>query len=182
MTRPRRKVLVGLVLFAAAAAMGGGLFAALDSSGVSSPLVGRSDVAAPSFLLENLSGRGTISLRQFRGDDVVLNFWASWCIPCRTEMPLLEAAYRAHHQKVAFVGVDTNDTKGAALAFVRRVNVTYPSAFDPDGNTAPAYGLIGLPDTVFVASDGRIRGRLIGQIDASTLEAALEEAFAPRGS
>ena len=92
-------------------------------------------------------------------------------------MPLLEAAFRAEHGKVAFLGVDTNDTASAAKAFLAQVHVTYPAASDPTASLATSYGLIGLPITVFISPSGKIVGRHIGELQADTLRAALHEAF-----
>ena len=129
---------------------------------------------APAFSLPDLTDpTRTLSLSQFRGRPVLVNFWASWCIPCRKEMPLLEAAYRRVHGLVVFLGVDTNDTSGAALSFLRQTGVTYPSAYDPHGTAATAYGLFGLPTTVFVAPDGKILERHVGALSSDTLTAGV---------
>lgn len=125
---------------------------------------------APPFSQPDLAHPGdAISLAQFRGRPVVVNFWASWCVPCRREMPLLEQRYRALRGRVAFLGVNTNDARGPALAFLRSTHVGYPSTYDPDGSAASAYGLVGLPTTVFVTATGRIAERRIGILDAASL-------------
>jgi len=129
---------------------------------------------APAFSLPDLAyPTRTLSLSQFRGRPVLVNFWASWCVPCRKEMPLLEATYRRVHGRVAFLGVDTNDTRGAALSFLRQTGVTYPSAYDPHGTAATAYGLVGLPTTVFVAPDGKVFERHIGALSSEALTAGI---------
>ena len=149
-----------------------------SQSKTSNVLVGRTEKLAPSFTLANLANPSSqVSLGAFRGKLLVLNFWASWCVPCRTEMPLLERAYRTEQGKVQFLGVDTNDTPSAGLAFYRHVHVTYPAASDPKGAIATRYGLFGLPTTVFISPSGRIIGRFIGQLHTNTLLAALKEAF-----
>ncbi len=114
---------------------------------------------------------------QVEGKPIVLNFWASWCVPCRTEMPLLEGASRRWRGRIEFIGIDTNDPRGAARAFLAKMHVTYPSAFDPNASLAQAYGLFGLPVTVFIAADGRVQGRHIGELNAGALRAALSQAF-----
>jgi cytochrome c biogenesis protein CcmG/thiol:disulfide interchange protein DsbE len=120
----------------------------------------------------------------FRGKPLVLNFWASWCFPCQTEMPLLESASRNADGLVQFVGVDTDDSRGPAITFLRLHHVTYPtlSLADGTGSIGTAYGLIGLPITVFVSADGTMLGRHIGQLDAATLRAALKLAFGRSGA
>ena len=129
---------------------------------------------APAFSLPDLAEPSRVlSLGELRGRPVLVNFWASWCVPCRKEMPVLEAAYRRLHGRVAFVGVDTNDTRNAALAFLRQTGVTYPSAYDPHGTAATAYGLFGLPTTVFVAPDGQMIERHVGALSSGSLAAGI---------
>ena len=125
---------------------------------------------APAFSLPDLTDpTRTLSLSRFRGRPVLVNFWASWCVDCRKEAPLLEAAYRRVGGRVAFVGVDTNDTRGAALSFLHEFDVTYPSVYDPHGTAATAYGLFGLPTTVFVSPGGRILERTVGVLTSGSL-------------
>jgi len=164
----------GLVL------VGGGLYAALtrSDSAVSIVLVDRTNRPAPVVSLADLlTPDRTISSADFRGRDLVVNFWASWCVPCETEMPLLESAYRVDHGRVTFLGVDTNDTRTAAVAFLAKVKVTYDVASDPHGSLATRYRLFGLPTTVFISPSGKVLGRHIGQMTTTTLDAALREAF-----
>lgn len=160
----------------------GGVIAAVSRStgGVASPLVDRTNRPAASFSLPDLrSPTRSLTLSDFRGKDLVVNFWASWCYPCRTEMPLLESAYRTAHGRVQFIGIDSGDQRGAAVDFSEKEHVSYPLAFDPKEQMASSYGIFGLPITVFVSRQGRVLGRLIGQLKASTLRAALKEAFGP---
>jgi cytochrome c biogenesis protein CcmG/thiol:disulfide interchange protein DsbE len=145
-----------------------------DPGRVGSPLVGR---AAPSFKLVSLDGT-TIDLAALRGRPVVLNFWASWCIPCRDEAPLLRAAQERYAARnVAFLGVVYQDSAASALAFVVRYGITYPSLLDPDGRTALDYGVFGIPETYFIAADGTIRAKQIGQLDAASLDREIYEAL-----
>jgi peroxiredoxin len=94
-------------------------------------------------------------------------------------MPLLEQAFQAEHGRVQFLGIDANDTPGAARAFLDQVHVTYPAASDPNGSVATQFSLFGLPTTLFISASGTIVGRYIGQLHSDTLRAALEEAFHP---
>ena len=143
-------------------------------------LVGKTGKPAQSFTLANLSPGGPdLSLNSFRGHPLVINFWASWCIPCRTEMPLLEQAYRSEGGDILFVGIDSNDTLSSARSFVRHVGATYPVVFDGSGSVAIDYGLFGLPTTIFISPSGKIVGRIIGQIHGSSLTSTLKEAFHP---
>ena len=134
--------------------------------------------SAASFSLTSLEEpNGLITLRQFSGRPLVINFWASWCIPCRTEMPALQAAYRQYGSKIDFVGIDINDTQSDARKFVAQVGVTYPTAFDPNGSMSGPYGLFGLPTTVMVDAAGRIVGVHDGGFTSRTLRLALRQAF-----
>jgi len=92
-------------------------------------------------------------------------------------MPLLESAFRSERGKVAFLGIDANDSSSAARAFLAQVHVTYPAVSDPSNGVAIRYGLFGLPTTVFISPTGKILGRHIGELHAATLRAALQEAF-----
>jgi cytochrome c biogenesis protein CcmG, thiol:disulfide interchange protein DsbE len=181
--RHRRHRLTVAVAAALVLAAGAAVFASVSSSGGntgSQPLVDRTYTPAPAFALPGLlTPRRTVSLVDFRGKPLVLNFWASWCFPCQTEMPLLESASRAAHGSVQFVGIDTDDSRSAAVSFLRQHHVSYLSLYlaDGSGTVGTAYGLIGLPITVFVSADGTMLGRHVGQLQAATLRAALKTAF-----
>ena len=132
---------------------------------------------APPWQLPGLSRPSrTVTLAQFRGHPLVINFWASWCPPCRQEMPALERAARQLSGRVSFVGLDTQDQPGAAVAFARRMGVTYPLATD-NVQVYASYGINGLPTTFFVAADGTIVGRQIGGMTQSGLDALVREVF-----
>jgi cytochrome c biogenesis protein CcmG, thiol:disulfide interchange protein DsbE len=144
----------------------------------SDPLVGRTGQPAPAFSLRTLSNTGPdVTLATFRGKPLVINFWASWCVPCRTEMPLLEQAFRAEGGRVQFLGIDANDTPAAARDFLKQVHVAYPLASDETAAVATQFRLFGLPTTVFISPSGKIVGRVIGQLHGDNLRAALQEAF-----
>lgn len=113
----------------------------------------------PDFTLTTLDGDGTISRADLAGQPVVINFWASWCLPCREEAPLLERKWREYReQDVVFLGVVVRDTPKDALAFARNHELTYPMVWDPDQTLAKALGLVGLPQTFFVDASGRFVG------------------------
>ena len=111
------------------------------------------------------------------GHPVVLSFWASWCVPCRQEMPAFQAVHRQAGGAVRFVGIDTRDTTQAALAFVRVTGVTYASGYDPTGATASAWGVFGLPTTLFVSSSGAILARHVGGLSVPELRGDLGRLF-----
>ena len=115
---------------------------------------------APAVSAPLLDGSGSLELAALRGKVVVLNFWASWCAPCRVEMPEFDAAYRAtKRQGVEFVGVATKDGEGAARAFVQRVGISYPNVFDPTGQVTLRFrGLTprAFPYTIVLDRLGRV--------------------------
>jgi cytochrome c biogenesis protein CcmG/thiol:disulfide interchange protein DsbE len=168
----------GLIAVAALVTLAIWLAQSNSTASSSDPLVGRTGQPAPAFSLRTLSNPGRdVTLATFWGRPLVINFWASWCVPCRTEMPLLEQAFRAEHGRVQFLGVDTNDTPAAARDFLKQVHVAYPVVSDETAVVATQFRLFGLPTTVFISSSGKIVGRVIGQLHGDNLRAALKEAF-----
>lgn len=134
--------------------------------------------AAPSWSLPGLRDpSATVTLSQFAGKPVVLNFWASWCPPCRKEMPALAATARRLQGNVAFVGIDTNDQHGAALSFASQTGVKYPLAFDPHASAANNYGVYGLPTTFFISAQGKLLGRQVGGMTAQRLDQLIQQNF-----
>ncbi len=175
---PRRLVVIAVVV--TVAFVGVAILQAVSSTSTSGSkvLVERTNRPAYDFTLHELTSPSrTLSLGSFRGKAIVLNFWASWCVPCRTEMPLLEHAFRELKGTVQFLGVDSNDDQRAGLDFYRRVHGSYPAVSDPSAVLAVRYGLVGFPTTVFVSPSGKVLGRFIGQLNEKNLRAALKEAF-----
>ncbi|MFN8233179.1 MAG: TlpA disulfide reductase family protein [Actinomycetota bacterium] len=130
---------------------------------------------APDFELPLLDDSGSLRLSSLRGSIVVLNFWASWCGPCREEAPDLQATWAAYRDRgVRFVGVDERDDQAAALAFVGEFGITYPSVFDRSGSLADDYAFIGLPSTYVIDADGSIVYRFTGYLDGPTLRSTLD--------
>lgn len=113
---------------------------------------------APDFSLLTFNGE-TVALSELTGNVVVINFWASWCPPCRDEAPYLEATWRKYkNQGVVFIGVDYVDTELEALAFIDEFEITYPNGPDLGTEISQAYRIKGVPETFFVAKDGTLRG------------------------
>ena len=142
---------------------------------IPSPLLGRP--AAP-FALTLFDG-GRFALAEHAGQVVLLNFWASWCVPCREEASLLEATWRTYRDRgVRFVGVNIQDSEEAARAFLREFGVTYPNGPDPGGRIAIDYGVYGIPETFFIGRDGRILAKHVGAIGPERLGASLDATLA----
>jgi cytochrome c biogenesis protein CcmG, thiol:disulfide interchange protein DsbE len=110
-----------------------------------------------------------VSLSDYAGKPLIVNFFASWCSPCQQETPLLARFYRAEHGRVALVGLDENDVAGSALSFTRRHGVSYPVGFDPEVIAASAYGVDALPQTFFLNASHHIVDRIFGALTASDL-------------
>ena len=122
---------------------------------------------APAFSLHRLTGEGDLSLSSFRGKTVVLNFFASWCEPCKREAPYLESVWRRYRSDgLVVLGVDSGDARGDAQRFLTAHGVTYPIVFDPGEKLAQgSYALPGLPVTYVINPAGRIVGdRLLGAV------------------
>ena len=131
--------------------------------------------AAPNFTLANLQdGKGSISLASYKGKPVLVNFWATWCVPCKDEMPLLQAAHDRWGSKVQFVGIDRQDYKPDALRFAQDTRVTYPLAADPDATLDGSYRLRGMPTSVFIDRNGRVVQRVTGPLTRAQLDDGLK--------
>src|SRR4029078_5733956 len=135
---------------------------------------------APQFALSRLDAPGKLKLASLRGKVVVLNFWASWCAPCKSEAPRLEAAWQSYRRDgVVVVGVDAQDFSGDARKFMRAHELTYPNVHDGPGKVLPKYGVTGFPETYFVGRGGRLRGeRSQGGIRRQELAAGIKRALA----
>jgi cytochrome c biogenesis protein CcmG, thiol:disulfide interchange protein DsbE len=121
---------------------------------------------APNFSLRRIDGTGTLDLASLRGKPVVLNFWASWCVPCKGEAKLLEQAWNQYRGSgVVFVGVDYHDVASDARTFLTHHGITYPTVQDGSGMTGDRYGLTGVPETYFIDRRGRLVGtHIVGTI------------------
>lgn len=138
---------------------------------------------APDFSLPVIANGGavgtregaTLSLSDLRGRPVVLNFWASWCEPCRSEAPIMEAAWRDARDRGAVVlGIDVQDLTENAQRFIADHRQTYPHVRDKTDETYNDYGLTGLPETFFIDRAGRVRIHWVGEIDAQQVADGLD--------
>jgi len=138
----------------------------------------RLDRPAPAVLLPSLSGSGTVSLARLAGRPIVLNFWSTTCEVCKKETPALAGVARALGGKVTFVGIDSVDRHGSAMAFITRYAVPYSIAFDPLGTAATQYGVVGLPVTFFLSPSGKtIMGENIGALTSGALRTILHNLY-----
>ena len=126
---------------------------------------------APVFSLESFSG-GTVSLADFEGQPVIINFWASWCAPCRQEMPALEATWQLFRERdlvVVGINLPKSDPEESARAFLDEFGISYPNVFDTRGFTAIDYGVSGIPVTFFVDREGVVTRRFVGTLTEGSL-------------
>lgn len=124
---------------------------------------------APGFEAELLSGDDVLALEELRGKPVVLNFWASWCGPCKDEAPMLREAAQRYGDLVTFVGVDIRDARSDALRFVEAQGLDYAHVRDEDGAIYDAFGLTGQPETFFIDEEGKILEHVPGPLFRDTL-------------
>lgn len=110
-----------------------------------------------------------------RGTPVIVNIWASWCAPCRTETPLLERTWQAHSSEVVILGVASKDVTENSLAFMDEFDVSYPNVFDSSGEIRARLGLRGFPTTYVFGADGTLRTTIVGGLTEQRLAAVLED-------
>jgi cytochrome c biogenesis protein CcmG, thiol:disulfide interchange protein DsbE len=143
----------------------------------SDPLVGH---PAPDFSLAMLrldNGKSALSLSNFKGKPVVLNFWASWCAPCKEEVPLLESTWKqvqARGKDVVILGIDFQDSNNNSLSFLQLYSITYPTVLDADGSVASKYGVTSLPQTIFINRNGMVTSREPRELTAQVLSSNLQ--------
>jgi thiol-disulfide isomerase/thioredoxin len=139
--------------------------------------------SAPAFTLKTLAA-GPDSLARYRGHPVVVNFWATWCPPCRDEMPLLVAAYQAHQaDSLVVLAVDLTDQEKSlrdVRAFVAEFAMPFPVLLDEKGKVRRRYKLRGVPNTVFIGADGVVRAVNTGPITEASVRQHLAEVLPPR--
>jgi cytochrome c biogenesis protein CcmG/thiol:disulfide interchange protein DsbE len=130
---------------------------------------------AARFTLESMDGE-TLNLADLQGKVVLVDFWASWCTPCRQEAPVLRQVYQEYaDQPVEFVGVNIWDRREDAFQYIDTYNIPYPNGIDESGSIAIDYGVRGIPEKFFIDSTGVVRRKYVGPMHAETLRAALDE-------
>lgn len=133
---------------------------------------------APDFTITGYGGN-TVTLSQLRGQVVIINFWASWCPPCREEAAYLEQTWRKYQNRgVVFIGVDWVDTKKEALSYIQEFDITYLNGPDLGTTIADAYNIKGVPETFYVAKNGELRGMHIGPLQTPILDKKIDELLA----
>lgn len=131
--------------------------------------------AAKSFTLESLEQNKEISLEDFKGKPIVVNFWATWCGPCKQEMPFFEETWKEYKDKgVVFIGIDVMDDKESAQQFIEKLGISYTNLYDPSGKTSNSYGVVALPATFFIDKDGNIAVKHYGSFLGKDAEAAFK--------
>ena len=154
-----------------------------DEGGNLAAAAGRGDrPAAPDFMLDRLDEDGTLQLASLEGKAVVLNFWASWCIPCKEEAPYLEQVWRENRGRgLVVVGLDAKDFKADARRFAERFDLTFPLVYDGPGDTTGPYGVTGFPETFVIDREGRVVEAFAGPVDLDDVkddfQAAVERAL-----
>jgi cytochrome c biogenesis protein CcmG/thiol:disulfide interchange protein DsbE len=140
----------------------------------------KSSGIAPDFTITDFRGP-SFKLSEHRGHVVIVNFWASWCPPCREEAAYLEQTWRKYQDKdVIFVGVDWVDTQKEALAYINEFDITYINGPDVGTVAAQAYNIQGVPETFYVAKNGELRGVHIGPLQSPELDQKIEELLAEK--
>ncbi len=131
---------------------------------------------APDIALPNFEGE-TVRLSGFAGQGVVINYWASWCLPCLAELPGFEQVYQRYRGQVVFWGINLADDPTAALAVAAQTGITYPLAVDASGDTFAEFGAFAMPTTIFVSPDGKVLELHSGPLTAEQLEAKIASHF-----
>jgi cytochrome c biogenesis protein CcmG/thiol:disulfide interchange protein DsbE len=144
-----------------------------------SPLVGNK---APEFTLKTFDGKD-LKLSDLKGKTVLLNFWASWCMPCRQEAGALERSWQKYKDKdVVFIGVNVWDENSNALSYLKKFGGGYPHATDPDEEIQVDYGVGGVPETYFIGPSGNVRDKFTGPLTEQIIDYFVLRAQVPNNN
>jgi cytochrome c biogenesis protein CcmG, thiol:disulfide interchange protein DsbE len=183
MTRARPLTVMAVAAAAALLTLlGYGILSNGSATSINSALAAGERPAAPELRLPRLGSDATARLADWRGKVVVLNFWASWCGPCREESPMLQR----WHQRIrraggTVLGVDVQDVTSDAQRFIREHRLTYPMLRDGEGDTAKPFEILGYPETLVIDRRGRIAAALRGPVDEAFLKQEIEPLLDERG-
>ncbi|MES1247770.1 MAG: TlpA disulfide reductase family protein, partial [Actinomycetota bacterium] len=133
----------------------------------------------PNFTLKKLEGDGSISLASLRGRPAVINFFASWCGPCKAEAKILESASQQYRGKIAFIGIDYHDVTSDGRRFLAAHDITFPTVQDGSGKIGDEFGLTGVPETFVVNAQGRLLKHIAGTltVNRSLFDSGIEAAL-----
>lgn len=144
-----------------------------DQADTAAQVAARVNFAAPDFSAATLDGR-TVALRDLRGKTVLVNFWATWCPPCRAEMPTIQSVYAAHPDGLTVLAIDEVEAPGVVRDFVGSLGLGYPILLDADGSIGQQFRVQGLPTSYFIDRDGIIRAANLGPMDRAYVEAHVD--------
>jgi cytochrome c biogenesis protein CcmG/thiol:disulfide interchange protein DsbE len=127
---------------------------------------------APDFKLNSLSGV-PMALSQFKGKPVLINFWASWCEPCKQEMPLIESYAKKYSDKLVVIGLDSEESPLIVQDYINRLGIKFTILIDSDGSVSDLFRINGFPTTVFIDPTGRIQAEQIGSLSDESMQRSL---------
>lgn len=140
-------------------------------------------IPAPDFNIVNFQTGENIALSDYSGMGIVINFWASWCHPCKEEMPALEAAWKKYKdQGIIFIGSNSSDKVEQAIEFLDEYDVTYPNGSDSNGNMSADYKIQGIPTTWFINENGLLEKIVLGPLDLAALDTAIAMILPNKGN
>ena len=173
MRRVKRFLILGAGLLAGILMGSAVLFSVPNATTALRPAPPSTGKPVPGFTLQLLSG-SSLSLSELKGKPVVINFWATWCPPCREEMPLLNTYAAKLQGKAVFIAINDDEDGSVVSPYVRQVGLNFPILLDPGGKINALFYVQSYPNTFFLDSDGILRAQHIGQMDEPTLLRSLE--------